>query len=278
MATPPASDNPTVEQHYLSQAALSAALVEVLRDLTDLLNPTESAAAMLDFREVVAEVVAEFSQAAAALSLDFYAEMRAQANAPGLFRPQLVQPPPLALVTADIDWAVSAGDPDVFQKRIEASLQKAVADVGREQVVQSVAGDEGALGFARVPKADACFWCLALAMREVLYKSRHTAGQLPPGSKAINRYHDKCQCVVEPVFTADRELAPHVAAAKQLYSDATEHSAKGQSLNDFRRALAAVRRGEIPEFKKPTPATPIRPMRDPLADLFAELDASMRSA
>ena len=90
-------------------------------------------------------------------------------------------------------WAYAADlEADVLA-RVERAMEKAVLDVGREQVVEAVRGDELALGFRRVARPGACYWCISLCLRRStrgetgdqhlgVYKSRASAGQLPPNA------------------------------------------------------------------------------------------------
>ncbi len=258
MATQTVSENQEVESHYATQAALSAALLAALRRLWPAIEPLSDSASMEFYRDGVAGLVERFAQASISLSADYFEDMRAQAGISTAFRTPIVDPPPRSLVDAGLDWAQSAKTQmddyaAQFQARVEAATQKAVADAGRSQVIAAVEGDDLALGFARVAKPDACAFCLTLAIRRTrpkegaparpgVYKSRETAGQLPPNEVgAINRYHDNCNCVVVPVFSMDYELEPHLAEAERFYADATANSESGQLLNDFRRALATQR-------------------------------------
>lgn len=194
---------------------------------------------------------------------------------------------------------------------IQAALQKAVEDVAREQIVQAVEGDDKAIGYRRVARPDACAWCLTLAIRTStrkglatdwvngsggsisrdaalstpgadgdvhfgVYKSRAAAGQTPAGSDEVNRYHDHCHCIVEPIFSAADTPPQWVLDTKRFYEDATADSGKGEHLNDFRRALYAKRHGKEPAPPKaPVGPLPATPPAAQVNDLLDRLDAAM---
>lgn len=255
------SENPEVQSHYVTQAALSTALLAALRRLWPTVEPLSSSTNMAVYREGVVGLAEQFALASISLSADYFEDMRAQAGIDTAFRTPIIDPPPRSLIDAGLDWALSAQKQmddyaELFQARVDAAMQKAVADAGRSQVVAAVEGDELALGFARVAKPDACAWCLSLAIRKTrpkddaparpgVYKSRDTAGELPPNEVGqINRYHDNCNCVVVPIFTVDYELEAHLVETEALYEEATAESKSGELLNDFRRALEARRRGD----------------------------------
>lgn len=281
MATPTLSDSPAVQQQYLAQLALTAALTQALRNLWPVANPLTDGAR---FRQVAKVLVEQFGQASASIAQDFYRGVRTEAGITGAPTLRLVPPVPESKVDAGIDWAMRAAaersrvEAEVLA-RVESAMQKAVADVGREQVVTAVEGDEFAIGYRRVPRPGACAWCITQAIRKThrtgraakvgkygsgaafdpavehygVYKSRDAAGEIPPNAKGdTNRFHRNCHCVVEPIFFPVNALPDWLHGMERLYDDSTADSKSGQRLNDFRRALSAERRGVTP----PTPAAP----------------------
>lgn len=268
MATPRVSDVPEVQRQYVAQLALTAALAQALRQMWAATSPLSSDRAMQTFRAGVFALVVQFAQAARVMAADYYLNVRQAAGVPGAPSLPPIAMPPDSMVNAGIDWGMrdfmDKTEAEIMAK-VEAAMSKAVLDVGREQIVAAVEGDDAALGFRRVPRPDACYWCITLALRRStrggegdqhlgVYKSRASAGQLPPNAKGeVNRYHDHCHCAVEPVFAiGDHEMPAWLADMDRLYEQATKNSRSGERLNDFRRALAAIRRGESP----PTPQGP----------------------
>lgn len=275
MATPTVSENPEVQQQYATQVGLTAALLAQLRALWPQIQPMSAPAALLDYREAISAVVEEFASASISLAADYYEASRELAGITTAFRMPLVDTPPTSLIDAGFEWAMRAreeraDDEARIQKRIEAAMQKAVADSGRDQIIAAVAGDEKALGFARVPRPGACAWCLSLSIRTTtreglaadapkgrgqknagnhggprhfgVYKSRASAGQTATGDE--NRFHNNCHCVVEPIFSANYAPPAQVLEADRLYAESTAGAKSGGKLNAFRRALDAERRGE----------------------------------
>lgn len=239
---------------------------------------------MVDYRTGVTTLIDQFAQASISLSVDYYDAMRVDAGVPGSYNPTIISPPSEKLISTALDYATQAqafmADVEAdIQRQVDEAAQRLVADAGRDQVVGAVAGDELALGFARVASPTACAFCVTLAIRRKrggrpgVYKSRATAGQLPPNATGqINRYHWNCNCVVVPVFATDYELEAHLADLEKLYDEATLNSKRGQSLNDFRRALDAMRRGEKPPPPSAAPsAGPSVSQADQLAALIRKL-------
>ena len=217
---------------------------------------------MRSFRAGVAALVGQFAQASRVMASDYYLNLRQASGVPGVPTLHLVELPPTSMVDAGIDWAMrdfmDKTEADIMAQ-VEAAMAKAVLDVGREQLIEAVEGDEKALGFRRVARPDACYWCITLALRRStrggqqdqhlgVYKSRESAGQLPPNIKGeVNRYHNNCNCTVEPVFAiGDGAMPDWLLNMDRLYEEATKNSKSGERLNDFRRAIAALRRGDSP--------------------------------
>lgn len=286
MATPQVSENPEVQQNYLTGLALGAAVAQTVSGLWSAIAPLESAEAMARFANGLFIVGEQFGGVAASLGEDYYRAARREAGITTTVK--LPEPvlPTRAEVEADIAWATReradlADDVAAMQAAILADMQaeteKAVLDVMRTRVVQAVEGDEKALGFRRVCRPDACYWCISQAIRTStrggeehfgVYKSRASAGQLPAGAGELNRFHTKCKCEVEPVWSPAGSIPDWLGELKTLYADSTRESAKGESLNDFRKALTAHRNGEEP----PAPAAPVAlPTSNPAAAQIAAI-------
>ena len=282
MATQTLSESPAVQQQYLAQLALTAALAQAVANLWPIANPIT---APTQFRDALQSLTSQFSAASASVATDFYRAARTEPGVPGAPTLRLVPPIPESKVDAGIDWALRAREEmdrteAQIMARVQAAIQKANADVIRDQTVSAVEGDEYAIGYRRVPRPDACYWCIVQAFRKTrragravdriragragadfdlnvehygVYKSRESAGQIPPNAKGdTNRFHNDCHCVVEPIFFPVTSLPGWLHDAERLYDTSTAESKSGDRLNDFRRALDAERRGETP----PTPTAP----------------------
>jgi hypothetical protein len=278
------SDDPNVQQHYVTQVAVTAALLEQLQALWPTVEPLESAAALAQYLDEAAGITRTFSEASISLSADYYEALR-DAQVGGLpYRTDVIPVPDEDYFRAAIARAAREAEAEVereaalireaTQRKVDEVAQKLAADFGRDQVVASLAGDDAALGFRRIARPEACYFCLSLAIREPLYKTRSTAGQVlsPNTSAQVNRYHYNCQCQVVPVFTREVVLESHLQDAQDLYDRATENSRRGQRLNDFRNALAASRRGEEPPSPLADVPTPTGPSpNEQLAALLGRL-------
>lgn len=218
-----------------------------------------------------------YSTTAAVVSLDNYRSARLSAGIAGEPHIPLIPEMPLEKIDAGLEWAARLQEAQADQAialaeieeqiftRVHAAMDKAMLDEAREQTVRAVEGDEKALGFRRVPRPGACAWCLLMAIRKTsrkglaaeftrygdpsgpgmggdehwgVFKSRASAGQIPPNEKGeVNRFHNGCHCVVEPVFSTDFVAPGWLQDMSNLYDDSEG------GLNGFRRALSERRRG-----------------------------------
>lgn len=129
----------------------------------------------------------------------------------------------------------------------------------RETTLRAVAQDPVALGWARIPRVDACPFCLLLSTRSVasggrvrtLYLSKETASRTTARSKrgAGQPFHDHCRCEVVGVFTRDWTPPEHVLRADELYRESTRGKSGAAARRAFARAVTAERkaRREAPE-------------------------------
>lgn len=309
MATPPrVSENPATQRQYVAQLTISAAMTQALAAVWEALSPTSSDSAWDSFRAAYKAIAPQYGRAAAVVSLDNYRTARADAGNRTPLRMSPLPTIPVSKIDAGLDWAGSLRAIEADQAelgarilaRAEASLQKMLMDEARAATVTAVAGDEKARGYRRVPRPEACAWCITLAIRKTtrrglaadfkrygsggalgddehwgVYKSRASAGQVPPGDAAeINRFHNNCHCVVEPIF--DTSFSP--PAWLQEMSNLYENTEGG--LNEFRRALSARRGGtQAPDPRPSLSPTAVDGSRvAAIADLLADIDAAMTAA
>lgn len=309
MATPQVSENPEVQQQYLAQLALGSALEQSIAALWDSLAPLSSAQALAQFSNSLYVVLGQLAPAASSMAIDYYRNIRRESGVPGTVKLQPAPAPPRSLVDADLQWATrertDLSDAD-FEAAVLADVQKSITkaldDIARDQIVQAVAGDEQALGFRRVARPDACYWCIALATRTTtrtaersndrgggfvygsdehfgVFKTRESAGQLPASASQINRYHNDCHCTVEPIFATTDAVPDWIHDMKRLYDDSTVNSGKGEHLNDFRRALTDYRNGVTPApVEAPLISPPATPPAEQITAILDLLNEAMSKA
>lgn len=121
---------------------------------------------------------------------------------------------------------------------VSGAVSRHVLNAGRQTVIDSVAADPHALGWARVTDSAPCAFCAMLAARGAVYKSEHTADF---------HAHDHCGCSIMPVYR-DSRLPQTSLRWRDLYNRAQrdaeasgelDRGTSNDRLNAFRRALEA---------------------------------------
>ena len=151
--------------------------------------------ALMDVLPLLAD---EYGTAASVMAADWYDDVRVAAEAAGLFQAEPVQPPTSARFEALARWGVDplfAADPaaDVALTRISGGMQRIIADMHRETVVQSSLLDPAALGWRRVGRGDNCGFCNMLIGRGDVYSQKGVAF----------KSHDHCNCIAAAVFQGE---------------------------------------------------------------------------
>lgn len=232
MATPAprVSENPIVQEHYAVQLGLAAALARASGKLSD----------SSDYTRALASLVREFQSAAAALSADYYTNLRDQANVPGTFRPPLVEPWPEDQMAAYFETAVKELV-DEAERRAQAVAigQNLTSNAGIDEIFASIDADPRDVRWARVTRPGACSLCLLAAVRGAVYRTETSASFRP--HMRTNGRGGNCQCTVEPSFTK-YEPAAHIRQMQSLYAESTDgFTGSKEKQNAFRRALYADR-------------------------------------
>lgn len=119
---------------------------------------------------------------------------------------------------------------ELGQSTSAAAGMRHVLDGGRGSILESVRTDRRALGWARVTAAKPCAFCLMLASRGPVYRSR---------AAASFQAHDSCACAPEPIYRADAEWPPGARQARELWDRSTAGLSGAEARNAFRRAYSA---------------------------------------
>lgn len=109
---------------------------------------------------------------------------------------------------------------------LTGSVQRLIANAGRDTIRTNVMQDRIRVGYGRIPKPGCCSFCSMLASRGAVYNSASSAGAVAGrgmelgstdgrrggqargiqarGNQSLgDRFHDNCKCVVAPVFVGD---------------------------------------------------------------------------
>lgn len=156
-------------------------------------------------------IVSDYSDAAATLAVDWYAETRAEVVTRRAYRPR-----PMKTVTDDTVRAVVARTTEplwangtfTLTAEIDAEVARAVANLDgelellvsdgfRETIVGNTLEDPEAVGWKRHANPGACKFCRMLAAKGAVYK------------KATARFaaHPNCYCIAGPAIGGQEEWA-----------------------------------------------------------------------
>lgn len=128
-----------------------------------------------------------------------------------------------------------ADAPDSAVSDIAQLAMKEVESAGRRTILRAVEDTPEVLGYARVLTGyENCAFCVMLASRGPVYKSRRGAGD-----PEIRVFHKGCDCKVVPVF--DKAAWPgreQYRELAKLWRDATRGHSGKDALNALRRHLA----------------------------------------
>lgn len=195
-----------------------------------------------------------YKQASAAVAASYYQTLRSTEGVVG--RPSVrlaatVDPEQIIsslYVTGQVktrDALNSGAAPEQARKaaltRVSGAVSRHVLTGGRETVLNSVAADKRAIGWARVTDGDPCYFCLTLASRGAVYKTEQSASF---------EAHDHCGCSAMPVFDRATDIPGHAkwagiydaAQAAGIESGDLQHgeNSSAERLNAVRRYLATT--------------------------------------
>lgn len=239
----------TADQHQVGQEALAGLVPALTLQAWPLLDVHDISGTIDDFLAAVTALVQRFGRMSAVAALDHFRAQRVAAGVSGSTNPTMPADPAPAVIEDAVRSSLATlygpVTPEVEQAArdaLDAEVEKLVLDYGRNATQDAVAGDRQATGWARVPNADACAFCLMLATRGATYKTARAAGQRDATTKwadakgYINSFHPSCRCTVEPVFGI-YEATARTRAASALWKTSTKGKSGKDALKAFRRAV-----------------------------------------
>lgn len=120
---------------------------------------------------------------------------------------------------------------------VSGAASRLALDGGRETIIGSVRSDRRALGWMRVTRPGCCAFCAMLASRGPVYKNAKSAGFGPDGQP--ERWHDHCNCSIEPVYSRDTDLPGPSTLAAKLWAQTSQNARGREAVREFRRAWDA---------------------------------------
>lgn len=145
------------------------------------------------------ELVTGYGDAAAILGADWYDLLRDAPPSAASFRAVLASPPAVEQAEASARWALGplfAAEPDPSQvlANLYGAAQRLVLEPYRRTVIGSAIRDPLPRGYARVPVGPTCRFCVMVASRGFVFRSRESAGD----PDVTDRWHDDCNCDIVP--------------------------------------------------------------------------------
>ncbi len=214
------STNDLTEQHRQAQLQVRS---HALRDFL-LLWPlwTGDTTSFARLVSATMPLLRVYRQASASLAGTYYSALRTADRAPGVPTVRLAAKVNLEQVTKSMYVTGQAAARDALGggradhargdalTRVSGAVTRHVLAGGRETILDSVAADHHAIGWARVTDGNPCYFCLTLASRGAVYKSEATAGF---------EAHDHCGCAAVPLWK-DSTLPPETKRWLKVYDDA----------------------------------------------------------
>jgi hypothetical protein len=221
------------DTHQAGQEALAGLAVKQVQDVWSLLDIHNLSGTSPQLMQILHAVITRYGSASSAAALDYYRQLRADQVQGRRVALKVAPPIPVSKVDALVQPALTPlyGPVDpaktaAAQDATAAVVEQLVLDQGRDTILDNVARDPAAKGWARTTEVGACSFCIMLALRAgqgLLYRSAKVGGF---------QAHNNCRCNIEPVFTS-LEPSHRMRTMQGLWASST----KGLSGEDARRAF-----------------------------------------
>lgn len=230
------------EQHRLAQLRLGAQTAVQLREAWQLLDVSRIDQTIAGYLRVAVPLVRRQGQLSSELGARYItAFRRLELGTVSGFEAVVAAPPAVEAVTtsltvvgpARVKSATGRGvdlvrAADLGQSGTMGEGMRHAMDSGRGSVLESVAEDDRALGWARATSGKSCGFCAMLASRGPVYKGKASGGFKP---------HAKCACVPEPVYQQDAPWPAGSDRYRQVWQEATKGLGGKEATAAFRAAI-----------------------------------------
>lgn len=189
-------------------------------------------------------IVPSYYDAAGALAVDWYEELREESRPTSLYVPQIIGDPAT-------DWIER--ETQKYRRELDLSIESEmaalVADVNRlaekevargfrDSITGNTRQDQEAIGWSRVTRPGACKFCLMLAGKGSVYRSESTA---------IFAAHGKCHCAARPEFRGgdhgpEANAVQYVASSRRARDDQVQ-AARNAKVREYLNANYPDARG-----------------------------------
>lgn len=203
-------------------AVVSAAAVSELQDVAE-----GSLGLML---EAVPLIVPSYYDAAGALAVAWYDELRVEADVAAPYVPQIIGDPATDWIEREIEKQaklLEAGLDDAVQQILDDAAALAAKEVARgfrDSMIGNTRQDQEAIGWSRIARPDGCKFCVMLADKGAVYRSESTA---------IFAAHTNCNCAARPEFRGG-DHGPEATVEQYLASSRRAKSERAQAARNAR--------------------------------------------
>lgn len=184
------------------------------------------------------DVIQAYGEIGAAVAMDFYDELRDNAQIRGAYRAVLGDAIPIEQARASTRWAAGPffkgdSDPQQVLSNLTLVTDRYVKQQARNTITVNALRDPAQVRYARVPTGDkTCAFCLAMASRGAVYANE---------TSASNTYHGGCDCVPTPIWSErDYPSDYHPDKMRDLY-DKAKSEAESNGLKGSDGILSALR-------------------------------------
>jgi hypothetical protein len=234
-------------QSYRRQsAALKAAAIKDILAIWPMFDPLDLERSWPALRNALLLLIGSRRAEAANLAAEYLRRFRELEGAAGNLA-VILDPVPAPVATA---VSLQATGPATAQRAMDSGLAadaaaaralvtisgaagRIILDGGRQTVLLTIESDREALGWMRVTHGKTCAFCAMLASRGPVYKSRRSAGD---ARSRPARFHDHCDCTVEPVYSTATTWPAASRRAEELWASSTVGLGGQEARNAFRAA------------------------------------------
>jgi len=171
----------------------------VAKDLADVATSTEPDRAPAAVLAALPLIVPSYYDAAGALAVDWYDELRDAARPTTRYAPTSIGDPTTDWIEREVAKFQKQLSSDLNVEEMSARLvdeitaltEKEVAYGFRDSILGNTRQDQDALGWSRVARPGGCKFCVMLASNDAWYRREATA---------TFAAHKNCHCAAQPVF------------------------------------------------------------------------------
>lgn len=169
-------------------------------EVTNLLRERTIPEIAQQLRSTMPAITTQFGQVASIVSANDYNIDRANANLPTQY---VATPKPKEVVTGTqsaVGFGIAQLTRDVpfetFQSTLAGSVQRLVLQGDRDTVRFNILADPDGTSYERIPRRDACEFCLVMAAVATDESNIRT--------EYFDSYHNFCRCTINPIFTGQQ--------------------------------------------------------------------------